>query len=64
MQPLTIPLRPDGTTAVLNAPNPLTKKDLGNLKAWLNWYETSMGVEENGTDWTSGEDQETPEDDE
>jgi hypothetical protein len=42
MHQLTIPLRRDGTTAVLNAPNPLTKKDVANLKAWLTWYETSM----------------------
>lgn len=42
MQPLTIPLRRDGTTAILNAPNPLTKKDIANLKAWLKWYEDSM----------------------
>jgi hypothetical protein len=57
MQPLTIPLRRDGTTAVLNAPNPLTKKDVANLKAWLAWYEISMmDDEEPSQDGTGSDD--------
>ena len=57
MQPLTIPLRPDGTTAVLNAPMPLTMKDVTSLVAWLKWYETLMV--NNATDPVATADQET-----
>ena len=57
MQPLTIPLRPDGTIAVLNAPTPLTMKDVTNLVAWFKWYETSMV--NNATDPVATADQET-----
>lgn len=46
MDNLTIPLRRDGTTAVLRAPSPLTDADIKSLRAWLTYYEGLGKVEE------------------